>query len=231
MSSRLQSLVDFVDEEKVVADIGADHGIVALKVYEEKKPKKVIATDVSKASLQKLKDKIKDTNIDIELRVCDGIKELDDLMPEQIIIAGMGGHLIAQIIEEGLAVAQQADKLILGAHNSLAYLRRFLIDNNFDIIKEKIVYEEKIYYDLIVARYHEAAVSTYLHDYEYAFGKCLIEKKDPLLLEKIEDLLAHDQQIKQQLVDIKSQSSQARLKELDKNMDMLLEVKACLLAK
>ena len=119
---RINKIVEFIDENKIVADIGSDHGITAIKIYEEKNPKKVIATDISKDSLQKLVDKLEYSGYDIETIVTDGIKNLPKNI-EQIIISGMGGYLISKIIENGIDLAKSADKLILQANNSLEHLR------------------------------------------------------------------------------------------------------------
>ena len=116
---RLEKIVELVDENKKIADIGSDHGITAIKIYEEKNPKKVIATDISKNSIQKLVDKLHYNKYNIETMVADGIKELPEDV-EQIIISGMGGILISNIIEEGIDIAKNAEKLIIQANNSLA---------------------------------------------------------------------------------------------------------------
>lgn len=94
MSNRLDTIVGFVEENKSVADIGTDHGITAIKIYEEKNPSKIIGTDISKNSLQKLEDKILENGYKIETMVTDGIKDLKDFSPQVIIISGMGGHLV-----------------------------------------------------------------------------------------------------------------------------------------
>lgn len=228
MSKRLDALVDMVSPGKIVCDIGTDHGITAIKIYEEKEAKLVVATDISENSLQKLRDKLKGLDYNIITLVTDGIYELDSYNPQEIIISGMGGFLISQIIAKGIKVARKADKLILQANNSLDKLRRFLLENSFEIIDEKIVFDEGIYYDIIVASYKDGLVETYDKDYFYEYGKLIIEKKDPLLRDKLAHIKIGLESIRNNIKDINTESSLARIAEIDKELKIIEEVEACL---
>lgn len=213
---RLDKIVDYVDENKVVADIGSDHGITAIKIYEEKNPKRVIATDISKNSLQKLVDKIKYNDYNIETIVTDGIKELPKDV-EEIVISGMGGFLISKIIEEGMEIAQNAQKLILQANNSLEHLRKFLHKNGFEIVDESNVFEENFIYTIIVTKYIEN-VDRYDDENYYIYGKKNIENKDELTIRFIERELKHDKMLIGKLKEIDSQIANNRVEELKNNI-------------
>lgn len=183
---RLDILVSYIDENKIVADVGADHGITSIKVYEEKNPKKVIATDISANSLQKLRDKLENNNYNIETIVTDGIYALNQEV-NQIIISGMGGFLIAEILERGIEVAKNAEKLILQPNNSQTHLRKWLHDNNFEIIDENICKEEGYFYNIIVAKFRKnELVEKYSKEEFYKYGKSNILNKDEITKEIIE---------------------------------------------
>ena len=190
---RIDKIVDFVDENKIVADIGSDHGITAIKIYEEKHPKRVIATDISKDSIQKLVDKLEYSGYDIETIVTDGINHISKDVNE-IIISGMGGFLISKIIENGIDVAKSADKLILQANNSLEHLRKFLHSEGFEIIDEANVFEENFIYTIIVTKYI-GNVNKYTDENYYIYGKKNIENKDKLTIQYIEKELNRDRNI------------------------------------
>lgn len=226
---RLETLVSLIDENKIVADIGSDHGITAIKIYEEKNPKKVIATDISKASLQKLVDKLEYLNYDIETVVTDGIADLEDKNIQEIIISGMGGFLIAQILDRGINVARDSEKLILQANNSLEYLRRWLYDNNFEIVDELFSEEDGIIYDIILTiPVKEGKLAGYQEDREYVFGKKNIEKKDPLFIKSLEMEKDHLTSIYKKLEDLDSDLSADRRDELEREIkdieDLLCEL-------
>nr|WP_276938686.1 class I SAM-dependent methyltransferase [Helcococcus sueciensis] len=217
--NRIDKIVEFVDENKIVADIGSDHGITAIKIYEEKKPKKVIATDISKESLQKLVDKLQHSRYDIETIVTDGIRDLPKNIDE-IIISGMGGYLISKIIKNGIDVAKSADKLILQANNSLDHLRKFLHSEGFEIIDEANVYEENYIYTIIVTKYINQ-VNKYDNNDYYIYGKKNIENKDELTIKYIERELNHSKTV---INNIKSNDTivvKNRIKELEDKINCM----------
>ncbi len=220
---RINKIVEFIDENKIVADIGSDHGITAIKIYEEKNPKKVIATDISKDSLQKLVDKLEYSGYDIETIVTDGIKNLPKNI-EQIIISGMGGYLISKIIENGIDLAKSADKLILQANNSLEHLRKFLHSQGFEIIDEANVLEENFIYTIIVTKYI-GDVRKYDNEDYYIYGEKNIENKDGLTIQYIERELNHAKTVINNIKEKDTEIVKKRIQDLENkinNMENLL---------
>ena len=138
--------------------------------------KKIIATDISKNSLEKLEKKLilNDNITNIETRVSDGLDCLDEFEVDTIIISGMGGILIKEILERNLNIAKSANYLILSPNNSLDVLRKFLYENNFFIEKEKDVFENQKYYQILKVK---RGKDFYKNEYEYLYGKLLIKNK------------------------------------------------------
>ena len=101
-SLRLKKICNLVDENSIVADIGTDHGIIPIELSKNNMSKKIIATDISKSCLEKLEQKlIYNSNIvNIETRVSDGLDCFDEFEVDTIIISGMGGILIKEILEK-----------------------------------------------------------------------------------------------------------------------------------
>lgn len=205
---RLNEIFNLVEKNSIVADIGTDHGIIPLILSKSGLSKKIIATDISKNSLSKLEEKLKynEDIVNIETRVSNGLNCISEYEVDTIIIAGMGGILIKEILESNLKVAQSADTLILSPNNSLDVLRKFLLYNNFKIVDEVDVYENNKYYQILKVSYGK---DKYLKKYEYLYGKFLIEKKSRNLklfleaelkkyddiLSKINDLSANNERI------------------------------------
>lgn len=175
-SLRLKKICNLVDENSLVADIGTDHGIIPIELSKSCISKKIIATDISKNSLEKLEQKlIYNSNIvNIETRVSDGLDSFDEFEVDTIIISGMGGILIKEILEKNLNIAKSANNLILSPNNSLDILRKFLLQNNFFIEKEDDVIENKKYYQILKVK---RGKDFYKNDYEYLYGKLLIKNK------------------------------------------------------
>lgn len=175
-SLRLKKICNLVDENSIVADIGTDHGIIPIELSKNNMSKKIIATDISKSCIEKLEQKlIYNSNIvNIETRVSDGLDCFDEFEVDTIIISGMGGILIKEILEKNLNVAKSANNLILSPNNSLDILRKFLLHNNFVIEREDDVIENKKYYQILKVK---RGKDFYRNDYEYLYGKLLIKNK------------------------------------------------------
>lgn len=175
-SLRLNEIFNLVDKNSIVADIGTDHGIIPIMLSKFNLAKKIIATDISENSLNKLKEKLKqnDNINNIETRVSDGLNSFFEYEIDTIIISGMGGILIKDILNTNLDIAKTAETLILSPNNSLDVVRKFLVNNNFKIIDEKDVFENSKYYQILKVSYGK---DLFYEDYEYNYGKMLIKNK------------------------------------------------------
>lgn len=175
-SLRLNEIFNLVDKNSIVADIGTDHGIIPIMLSKFNLAKKIIATDISENSLNKLKEKLKqnDNINNIETRVSDGLNSFFEYEIDTIIISGMGGILIKDILNINLDIAKTAETLILSPNNSLDVVRKFLVNNNFKIIDEKDVFENSKYYQILKVSYGK---DLFYEDYEYNYGKILIKNK------------------------------------------------------
>lgn len=175
-SLRLNEIFNLVDKNSIVADIGTDHGIIPIMLSKFNLAKKIIATDISENSLNKLKEKLKqnDNIKNIETRVSDGLNSFFEYEIDTIIISGMGGILIKDILNTNLDIAKTAETLILSPNNSLDVVRKFLTNNNFKIIDEKDVFENSKYYQILKVTYGK---DLFYEDYEYNYGKILIKNK------------------------------------------------------
>lgn len=173
---RLKEIYKLVPKNSIVADIGTDHGIIPIMLSKSSISKKIIATDISENSLSKLEDKLKcnENIINIKTRICDGLNSFLEYEIDTLIISGMGGILIKEILNKNLNIAKSCDTLILSPNNSQDLLRKFLIDNNFKIVDESDIYENSKYYQILKVSYGKDIL---YKDYEYLYGKILIEKK------------------------------------------------------
>ena len=191
---RLEEIINLVEDNSIVADIGTDHGIVPYELIKSNKAKKVIASDISEKSLDKLREKLDylDEPEKIILNVSDGLDNLNEYQVDTIIISGMGGNLIVDILNKNIDVAKRANCLILGANNSLSVLRKFLHDNSFEIIEEVDLFENAKYYQIIKVK---VGKQLFLNEYEYEFGKFLIDNKSENLKQYIKQQIENKKTI------------------------------------
>ena len=155
ISKRLLTIANLVEKNSIVADIGTDHGFVPFYLLENNIADKVYLSDISKDCLNKaveLFDGRYKGKCDFILS--DGLKEFEtkDIKVDTVIIAGMGGELISNILEQSLEYVKNIDTLILQPVQAPELLRQYLIENKFEIIDE-IILRDKKFYEIIVAKY------------------------------------------------------------------------------
>lgn len=208
ISKRLQHIVDIVTYFDTIADIGCDHGYVCIELIKNKKVKKAIASDISYSSLKKTIDYVKENNIEdkIETRVGNGLEILSTDEVDAVIIAGMGGVLISDILKNNY-VAKFVEKdplLILQPVQQAKDLRYYLYENKFEIVDEDYILDMGKYYNLIVAKKINKVSSDYLYiksckDVYMEYGILNIAKKNILLKKELENKIINSRNLFKEL--------------------------------
>ena len=222
LDNRLSAVVELLGTSKVIVDVGCDHGYVPNYLIENKKSKLIYATDISKESLRKtIEYSLERNNYDKIISIMgDGLSPIEGLHFDSVIIAGMGGDLIIEIIQR--ALEKLTDKvLILQPMTVVPKVREFLYENNFLIEAEKVVYESGKYYEIIRTIKVEGEV---VKPERLDFSKVLIDSCDPSLLEYIERLCVEVEVIISDLERHSTEKSKIRRDELVKEMEVYKEI-------
>lgn len=181
LSKRLQTIADFVKKDAVVADIGTDHAHIPIYLIKNNIISKAYACDINKGPLEKAKENINYYGVkNIELRLSNGLEKLKTDEADTVIIAGMGGELITDILEKGRRFFESKRKFILSPHTKIDEVRKFLLSNGFEITKEDMCIDEGKFYTVMEAKYTEN--KEMYSEAELLYGKYLIENKHPVLL-------------------------------------------------
>ncbi len=188
LSARLNWLASNVSKESF-ADIGTDHAYVPIYLALQGKVKKAIAADVAKGPLEIAKKNIEDYHLEklVETRLSDGLKNIENNEVESVLIAGMGGMLIKDILEADPDKTKSFESFLLSPHSDHASLRRCLYDLGFEICKEDMIFDEGKYYLLIEAKNKSdddsqgSPEDDELKDVYLEYGKLLIESKNEVL--------------------------------------------------
>ena len=153
ISGRLKLIADLVTPGGVAADIGTDHALVPLYLLKENRVSRVIAVDISKDCLKKAQEAVARYGLEGRLvpRLCDGLEKLSPFEADSIIISGMGGILMTNILQKGIAVTKSAKELILSPHRDPDLVRTFLNENDFEIIYDDVILDKKKSYCVIKA--------------------------------------------------------------------------------
>lgn len=212
---RLLAIVNLIEKNKKVIDIGTDHGLVPLYLAKNDISKEILATDISENSLSKLVDSLdEETSKYIKTMVTDGFTGIEKDDKQVAIIAGMGANTIMEIIEKSLDFAQNLDYMILASNIGNEKLRAFLLENSFEILEDFLVYENKKYYDIIKASFGKKESYDLSEIY---FGRDNIEKRSPLLKEKL------DQDYKKNKIFLKEIKENSKDKKAEERIEERLE--------
>ena len=187
LTDRLLKIASLVDEGKKVADIGTDHGYIPVYLLNKGIVPFAILADINKGPLENALKEVRHNKLSdkTDLRLGSGIEVLNKGEVDEIIIAGMGGILISELLEAKKEVSHFVDKLILQPMQAQEELRKYLLNNGYEILDEVLVKEDFRVYEIIVAKY--TGKNTIVEDtIYYEVGKKLIENNDPLLKEFID---------------------------------------------
>ena len=181
LRGRLKLIADMIPNCNTACDIGTDHAYIPIYLVATNVCKRVIATDIRKGPVLIAEDNVDrfDFGDCIETRLGDGLQCIQEGEAECIIIAGMGGALIRDILAEGLDKARRADTLILQPMNAIEALREWLYANGFYIYDEGLINEGEKIYNAIAARWDGCSRET--DKISCYIGEKLVEKRDPLL--------------------------------------------------
>lgn len=147
LSKRLQCAASYVRAGAFVADVGTDHAYLPIALCLNGKIRGGIVSDIHKGPIQRATEHIRMWHLEDRLIpvLCDGLSAVEPYSPEDILILGMGGELIADILNRAPFVKRTGIRLILQPMTHPEALRRFLLQEGFSIVAECLVKEEKIY--------------------------------------------------------------------------------------
>lgn len=188
LTNRLLKISSLVSKNKRLADIGTDHGYIPVYLLNEGIIDFAILADVNKGPLENARSEVKRNKLEnkVDLRLGSGIEVLKKDEVDEVIIAGMGGILISELLKANKEVAHSVDKLILQPMQAQEELRQYLLNNGYEILDECLEKEDFRLYEIIVTKY--TGKNTIVEDdIYYEVGKKLIENKDELLPEFIDN--------------------------------------------
>ncbi len=153
ISNRLKIIADYVNREDIVGDIGTDHGFIPIYLIENNRTDKIIASDLNKGPLDNARKKLSSNALlsRVDLRLGGGLVPYVPGEIDTAIIAGMGGKLIVSVLNEGKEHMKYLEKLILQPMQGLKDVRKWILENGYRIADEDLIYENNIFYEVIVA--------------------------------------------------------------------------------
>ena len=184
LSKRLMKIASYVNYCEAIADIGTDHGYIPIYLVKNNKCNSAIASDINKGPIEKASTNIRFEGLSEKIKCLlgGGLKPLKVGEVNGVIIAGMGGNLIRDIILEDIEKVKLYDFLILQPAQNPEVLREFLYNNNFEILNEDLILDDGKFYELFKVKYNENAKKINIKDeISYEISSILLESNNSLV--------------------------------------------------
>ncbi len=185
LDGRLSCAASFVRQGSVVCDVGTDHAYLPVNLIQRGIAKRAVACDINVGPLDRAKKSAAKFGVTDRIRfvLADG---LDGVEPERdgvndIVVCGMGGELIARIVDASAYTRKPGVCLILQPMTCAPELRQYLWDNGFCIAEERLCEAAGKIYTCMHVRY-DGKPRSYTPA-ELILGKKNIEHREPLFAE------------------------------------------------
>ncbi len=188
LSGRLSAIAGLIPPEGGVADIGTDHGYIPVWLRLNGYTDHILATDINPQPLGNAIETAIEYGVEdkISFLMCDGLKGVCNKHLGCVVIAGMGGENIAEILSQAHWTAENGCLLILQPMTRADRLRSWLFNNGYVVTGETLVQDDRLY-EIITARGGRDALYTPGQLYT---GRLSLIKGNPLFPQKLEGLIA-----------------------------------------
>lgn len=163
-----------------VIDVGSDHGYLAVRVLEENIASSVICTEIHKGPAERSENALNEAGFGdrSEVYITDGLKGIPLKAGDIIVIAGMGGLNIIDIISRALKdnghYIMENVTFILQPQKSNDIVRDYLAKTGFVFEDESVCYDRDIFYNCMRVSFKGICVT--LSAGQACYGPVLLEK-------------------------------------------------------
>ncbi|MDZ5470961.1 tRNA (adenine(22)-N(1))-methyltransferase TrmK (plasmid) [Bacillus sp. 31A1R] len=188
LSNRLATVVKYIPKGFKIADIGSDHAYLPCHVVAQGLVPFAIAGEVVEGPFQSAKKQVALEGLTekISVRMGSGLEVISPNEVDCITIAGMGGALIASILDEGKDKLGSVQRLILQPNLSAKSIRTWLIDHHWELVGEEILEEDDKIYEVLIAEKGDplAPYSNETLESDLLFGPFLKKQKSETFTKK-----------------------------------------------
>lgn len=227
LAKRLAALAAHIPVGSVAADIGTDHARLPVFLIKSGRCGKVIAVELNRGPFQSAAERVSEHCLPkrIDLRMGNGLSVLKPGEAGVIILAGMGGNTIREILAAAPGVLSMTDRLVLQPMADPGDLRRWLAANGWKISDEELVEDRDRIYVIIVAEHGMEYTSNPLL---LELGPRLLEKNDPLLGTYLELVINSYRKVSSGLSASRNGTVREKARDLEEKIRMIQEVRKCL---
>ena len=205
MMDRLEAVFSIVPKAHAIADIGTDHGYLAVELINRNRAEFVIAGDVHKGPLESAKEYVRSCGLTskVDCRLGDGLKVTEKGELNGAICCGMGGYLMRDIVDAG---PEPLEFYVLQPQNGQKELRQYMVQKGYVIVLEIIVEDAgKLYTAFLAVRNDQVEAYTGMTEYVDVYQSlpedsllwsvgALLEQERPSLWTKYIEYLIYQRQ-------------------------------------
>ncbi len=176
LTPRLKTIADLVPKGTIVGDVGSDHGYVPIYLVENNICERAIASDINEGPTENARQAVSEADLTekIDVRHGGGLLPYEVGEIETVIIAGMGGLLIRDILLERPEMTESIKTFVLQPMVAQDELRMWLSQNGFKIVDEKLSQEAHRMYEILVVEHGQMTIEDPL---SYEIGIKLLKRK------------------------------------------------------
>jgi tRNA (adenine22-N1)-methyltransferase len=227
LSARLLKIASMVDQCECLADIGTDHAYIPIFLIKEGRCHRAIASDINEGPIKKALINIGEEGLreKIECQLGGGFKTINPFDIDAAIIAGMGGNLIRDIINEDVEVFKSLKYCIAQPVQNPEVLRQYIYNMGYTIIDEELVFEENKFYEIIKLKFSNTIQQ--VEPIYYEVGEMLFNKRHYLLEDFINYKIDKYNSINNKLIDNSLNSKKRKIEIINKIHDLKGLLKLC----
>jgi len=250
LSKRLQTIAERVSSGARIADIGSDHALLPVYLVQSGKAPSAIAGELNTGPYQAACKQTAAAGLSkvISVRQGDGLNVLQPGEADTVTIAGMGGSLMASILEEGRqgGKLEGVSELVLQPNVGEEEVRRWLVQWDWLLIDELILEEDGHIYEVLHAKRQAdggaGALNAQLYpnsvtlgggvrlnqDWVYRMGPYLLQRPTTVFTQKWELELQKLERIHEQVSQSELMESKKKAEAFQAEIQIIKEVLACM---
>ncbi|OIA99929.1 SAM-dependent methyltransferase [Paenibacillus sp. LC231] len=245
LSRRLTQILEKIPRGSRLADIGSDHALLPVAAVESGAAIQAIAGEVNPGPYDAAVKQVIESGMTevISVRRGDGLNVLSVGEADVITVAGMGGSLIAAILDRGIDKLTGVRRLVLQPNVGEDILRKWLYSHGWVLIEEWILEEDGKIYEVLVAEpshttdltneqvYKDRAIGGGLRlstDWLFRMGPWLTQSPNPVFYDKWKSEIEKMEYILQSLSRSDLTTAADKASEIRSDIEFIQEVLACL---